>query len=291
MGAMTTNELHQYLTFKLGEEIFALDIARVREVLEYTTVTALPRSPDFVRGVINLRGSVVPVVDLRLFKEPTFAAGNQPFGLSLWVRPSEFRRNDWGNCFSCGAANTGCALLVAEVGQDLSFDKPFNLVCTGNCIATGRVDFEDLGRLELFNGLDQAGIQRLCLGILADLSRPVFPESETGLQHIWTAAENNDPVAGEQVCEMPLDKAIHRNKFVCPSLDVDDPGIPLLVHTGHVRFYRVGEMDHGMTPAGQLGPDQGLTRARRPGNAAHHSALITCRNRSFSQSSPMLTRM
>lgn len=66
MGAMTTNVLHQYLTFKLGQEIFALDIARVREVLEYTTVTALPRSPEFVRGVINLRGSVVPVVDLRL---------------------------------------------------------------------------------------------------------------------------------------------------------------------------------------------------------------------------------
>ncbi len=66
MGETTTNALHQYLTFKLGEEVFALDIARVREVLEYTTATALPRSPEFVRGVINLRGSVVPVVDLRL---------------------------------------------------------------------------------------------------------------------------------------------------------------------------------------------------------------------------------
>ena len=66
MGETTTTALHQYLTFRLGEEIFALDIARVREVLEYTTVTALPRSPDFVRGVINLRGSVVPVVDMRL---------------------------------------------------------------------------------------------------------------------------------------------------------------------------------------------------------------------------------
>lgn len=66
MGALTTNAVHQYLTFNLGEELFALDIARVREVLEYTTVTALPRSPEFMRGVINLRGSVVPVVDMRL---------------------------------------------------------------------------------------------------------------------------------------------------------------------------------------------------------------------------------
>jgi purine-binding chemotaxis protein CheW len=56
----------QYLTFKLGEEIFALDIAKVREVLDFTTVTKVPRTPDFMRGVINLRGSVVQVVDMRL---------------------------------------------------------------------------------------------------------------------------------------------------------------------------------------------------------------------------------
>src|SRR5512134_519469 len=56
----------QYLTYKLGEEVFALDISKVREVLDFTTVTKVPRTPEFMRGVINLRGSVVPVVDLRL---------------------------------------------------------------------------------------------------------------------------------------------------------------------------------------------------------------------------------
>jgi purine-binding chemotaxis protein CheW len=56
----------QYLTFKLGEEIFALDVAEVREILDFTTVTKVPRTPPFMRGVINLRGSVVPVMDLRL---------------------------------------------------------------------------------------------------------------------------------------------------------------------------------------------------------------------------------
>lgn len=66
MGTATDTALRQYLTCRLGEEIFALEIARVREVLEYTTVTSLPRMPEFIRGVINLRGSVVPVVDLRL---------------------------------------------------------------------------------------------------------------------------------------------------------------------------------------------------------------------------------
>jgi len=59
-------EMTQYLTFKLADEVFALDITKVREVLDFTMVTKVPRMPDFVRGVINLRGSVVPVVDLRL---------------------------------------------------------------------------------------------------------------------------------------------------------------------------------------------------------------------------------
>ena len=56
----------QYLTFMLDGEAFATDISQVREVLEFTRVTNVPRTPDYMRGVINLRGSVVPVVDLRL---------------------------------------------------------------------------------------------------------------------------------------------------------------------------------------------------------------------------------
>jgi purine-binding chemotaxis protein CheW len=55
-----------YLTFKLGAEVFALEVRKVREVLDFTAITKIPRTPDFLRGVINLRGSVVPVVDLRL---------------------------------------------------------------------------------------------------------------------------------------------------------------------------------------------------------------------------------
>ncbi len=56
----------QYLSFTLGGELFALDISKVREVLDYTRITHVPRMPDFILGVINLRGSVVPVVDMRL---------------------------------------------------------------------------------------------------------------------------------------------------------------------------------------------------------------------------------
>jgi purine-binding chemotaxis protein CheW len=60
------NAVSQYLTFKLDQEVFAVDIGKVREVLEFTTMTKVPRMPDFMRGVINLRGNVVPVVDMRL---------------------------------------------------------------------------------------------------------------------------------------------------------------------------------------------------------------------------------
>jgi len=66
MAATSGIEATQFLTFKLADEVFALDITKVREVLDFTTVTKVPGTLEFMRGVINLRGSVVPVVDLRL---------------------------------------------------------------------------------------------------------------------------------------------------------------------------------------------------------------------------------
>ena len=66
MSVPSITETSQYLTFKLEEEVFALDISKVREVLDFTGVAKVPQTPDFMLGVINLRGSVVPVVDMRL---------------------------------------------------------------------------------------------------------------------------------------------------------------------------------------------------------------------------------
>jgi purine-binding chemotaxis protein CheW len=66
MGGEVIGSTSQYLTFKLDQELFAVDIGKVREVLEFTTMTKVPRMPDFMRGVINLRGNMVPVIDLRL---------------------------------------------------------------------------------------------------------------------------------------------------------------------------------------------------------------------------------
>jgi purine-binding chemotaxis protein CheW len=66
MEAKELMETDQYLAFKLEDEIFAFDISKVREVLEFDTVTKVPQTPEMMKGVINLRGSVVPVIDMRI---------------------------------------------------------------------------------------------------------------------------------------------------------------------------------------------------------------------------------
>ena len=71
MSEIGSIENNQYLTFRLDDEVFGLAISKVREVLDFITVTRVPQTPAYMRGVINLRGSVVPVIDL-----------HQKFGLS-----------------------------------------------------------------------------------------------------------------------------------------------------------------------------------------------------------------
>lgn len=63
-AAALHEEQAQYLTFTLGGEMFAIGILGIKEILEYGNLTGVPMMPAFVRGVINLRGAVVPVVDL-----------------------------------------------------------------------------------------------------------------------------------------------------------------------------------------------------------------------------------
>ena len=67
------NDLKQYLTFMLAGEMFAIGILHIKEIIEYGNLTEVPLMPNFIRGVINLRGSVVPVIDLaaRFSKNPT----------------------------------------------------------------------------------------------------------------------------------------------------------------------------------------------------------------------------
>ena len=56
---------NQFLTFQLGEELYGVDILRVQEIKSYTTVTKIPNTPSYIKGVLNLRGTIVPIVELR----------------------------------------------------------------------------------------------------------------------------------------------------------------------------------------------------------------------------------
>ncbi|OQW51239.1 MAG: chemotaxis protein CheW [Nitrospira sp. HN-bin3] len=67
-----TTEGSQFLTFNLGEELYGVDILRVQEIKGYTTVTKIPNTPSHIKGVLNLRGTIVPIVELRTkFGMPT----------------------------------------------------------------------------------------------------------------------------------------------------------------------------------------------------------------------------
>jgi len=71
-------EQQQYLTFMLSGETYAISILRIKEIIQYGQLTEVPRMPDFIRGVINLRGAVVPVIDLSArFGKPTTALGRR----------------------------------------------------------------------------------------------------------------------------------------------------------------------------------------------------------------------
>ena len=66
MSMDSDNKLQTYLSFKLGEEVFAINVSKVTNILEMSQITKIPKAPEYMKGVINLRGTVLPVIDLRL---------------------------------------------------------------------------------------------------------------------------------------------------------------------------------------------------------------------------------
>lgn len=67
-----TTDGNQFLTFNLGEELYGVDILRVQEIKGYTAVTKIPNTPSHIKGVLNLRGTIVPIIELRTkFNMPT----------------------------------------------------------------------------------------------------------------------------------------------------------------------------------------------------------------------------
>jgi len=80
------DKIQTYLSFKLGEEVFALNVLKVLNILEMSPITKVPKSHDYMKGVINLRGNVLPVVDLRIkfgLKENDFTVDTSIIVLSI----------------------------------------------------------------------------------------------------------------------------------------------------------------------------------------------------------------
>jgi len=65
MSDKNMNDISQYLTFTISDEMYALNVLNVKEVQEFSSLTKVPRMPEYMRGIINLRGNVVPVIDLK----------------------------------------------------------------------------------------------------------------------------------------------------------------------------------------------------------------------------------
>jgi len=66
MNTAEAVQLSQYLTFHLGSDMFAIDVTNAKEILDYANLTKVPQTPEYMLGVINIRGGVVPVIDMRL---------------------------------------------------------------------------------------------------------------------------------------------------------------------------------------------------------------------------------
>ena len=108
----TITETAQYITFKLGQESFAINVAQVREVLEIPQITKVPTAPHYMRGVVNVRGKAIPVVDLRL----KFGLPPVPDTLQTRIIVIELEL-DGESTVVCGVADSVHEVIELEPGQ------------------------------------------------------------------------------------------------------------------------------------------------------------------------------
>ena len=110
MAKNETRKLNSYLTFKLGEELFAANVAKVLNILEMTKITEVPKAPPYMKGVINLRGKVLPVVDTKI----KFGMGATEYTANTCILVLEIKIHD--EPVQVGA-------LVDSVQEVLEFDN------------------------------------------------------------------------------------------------------------------------------------------------------------------------
>lgn len=129
------NRIQQYLTFVLGREIFAINILNIKEIIEYGQLTEVPKMPGFIRGVINLRGAVVPVIDMAArFDKPTAEITRKTCIVIIEVEHAE---------------TTQVVGIMVDAVNEVVDIEPGNIEPAPSFGANIRVDFiEGMGKIE-----------------------------------------------------------------------------------------------------------------------------------------------
>ncbi len=125
----------KYLTFALAHEEYGLEILKVREIIGYMEITAVPQTPSFVKGVINLRGQVIPVVDLRAkFGMETADITDQTCIIVVEINQS-------GHAFYTGIVVDHVQEVLDIVGQDIEEAPQFGAsVNTNFILGMGKIE-------------------------------------------------------------------------------------------------------------------------------------------------------
>ena len=124
-GAAVAAETARYLTFTLNGESYALDIFHVKEILEYRSLTVVPMMPDFIRGVINLRGRAVPVIDLAIrFARGTTTVKRRTTIIIVHIRETALPGNEDGTpALTESGGGQDIGILVDAVNKVVTLDE------------------------------------------------------------------------------------------------------------------------------------------------------------------------
>jgi purine-binding chemotaxis protein CheW len=138
MSALTKNTASlagKYLTFTLHQESYGIDVLKVREIIRMTNITAVPQMPEFVRGVMNLRGKIIPVMDLRKRFEFAIQADNaQTCIVVVQVRLPD------GKATQMGLVVDGVEEVINLTGSDIEEIPDFGgQICTDYILGIAKV--------------------------------------------------------------------------------------------------------------------------------------------------------
>ena len=150
----------QFLTFNLSQELYAIEILYIKEIIEYGRITTVPMMPDFIKGVINLRGQVVPVIDLKL----RFDLGKTEIGKKTGIIIVDVNVND--TSYDIGVIVDSVSEVLSIAPVDLDNAPPFGTKIRSEFIRyMGKVNKEfvvilaidkvlSIGEMATMNGVD-----------------------------------------------------------------------------------------------------------------------------------------